>query len=61
MRWLSMREALRRLACAIGWHVPKLRSDMYGYYLGCAHCDFADTPAIGAALLSASKGDQSHD
>lgn len=37
---------LRRLACAIGWHVPKLRSDLYGYYLGCVHCDHADTDAL---------------
>jgi hypothetical protein len=43
---------LRRLACAIGWHVPKLRSDAYGYYRGCVYCDFADTPAV-RTLLSA--------
>lgn len=29
--------------CNIGWHEPKLRSDVYGYYLGCARCDWADT------------------
>lgn len=37
---------LRRLACALGWHVPKLRSDLYGYYLGCTYCDYADVAAI---------------
>jgi hypothetical protein len=41
---------LRRLACAIGWHVPKLRSDAYGYYRGCVYCDFADTPAVRTLL-----------
>ena len=29
--------------CNIGWHEPMLRSDIYGYYLGCARCDWADT------------------
>jgi hypothetical protein len=52
---------LRRLACAIGWHVPKLRSDLYGYYLGCAHCDFADTAPVVSdrALFLSSVTDRS--
>jgi hypothetical protein len=46
-----MTDRWRRLACAIGWHVPKLRSDLYGYYLGCAHCDHADTDAVVSRSL----------
>lgn len=29
--------------CNMGWHEPKLREDIAGYYLGCARCDWADT------------------
>lgn len=51
---------LRRLACAIGWHVPKLRSDVYGYYIGCAHCDFADTAAMRSAPSRTPQGVTDH-
>jgi hypothetical protein len=33
-------------ACTIGWHNPKLRRDVHGYYVGCSRCDFADTLPI---------------
>ncbi len=42
----------RRLACSIGWHVPKLRSDEHGYYVGCRYCDFADTEAVRQKFLN---------
>jgi hypothetical protein len=30
-------------SCNVGFHEPAIRDDIYGQYLGCALCDWADT------------------
>lgn len=44
--------------CNVGFHEPMIRDDVYGDYLGCAHCDWADTLPLDPTFLIAGAEDE---